>query len=76
MYKKIKIITLASAILAGMSTAALAEENAAAAPAAEKAAKPLSCKQQAKQAGIKDKEQRKAFIKECKAKAKAGKDSK
>ena len=76
MYKNLKVVTLASVILAALSAPVMAEESAANAPAVQKAAKPLSCKQQANQAGIKDKEQRKTFIKDCKAKAKAGKDSK
>jgi len=54
---------------AAMSFSVTAEEGAAA-PAA-KPAKQVSCKQEAKAKGIKDKAEKKAFIKECEAKRKA-----
>lgn len=67
---KTTIITvlLSSIIFMGLSTVVLADTD--------KATKPPTCKQQAKNKGIKDAAEVKAFVKECKAAAKKAKSEK
>lgn len=64
MKKTIITAVLSGMILlsAGLQTTAMADEA--------KAAKPATCKQQAKEKGLKDRKEIKAFVKECKAAAK------
>ena len=63
----IKGLTKAAVLVSALTIAALPMSASFAAD------KPLSCKEQANQAGIKDKAERKQFMKDCKAKAKAAK---
>ena len=67
MKKTIITAVLSSLMLigAGLQSTAMAEEAAA--------AKPASCKAQAKAKGLKDKAEIKKFVKECKAAAKKAK---
>jgi hypothetical protein len=65
----IKTILAASALsLFAMSFSVSADDAAA---AAKKPAKEVSCKQEAKNKGIKDKAAKQAFVKECEEKRKA-----
>lgn len=67
--KSLKLKALATAIILGMSAVAVQS----AAVAGEKA---MSCKEEAKKAGIKDKKEKKAFIKKCEDDRKASKSGK
>lgn len=62
----ISLITVAALLAAPISTSYAAD-------AAKKDAKPMTCKQEAKKAGLKDKSEVKKFIKECKKSRKAAK---
>lgn len=66
MNKNVKLVSAAVVLL--MSVMTVGQVSAADAVANAKPAKELSCKHQAKKMHIKDKKERAAFIKECKAK--------
>lgn len=66
MKKTIITAVLSSMIMLGAGLQSTAMAN-------EAAAKPASCKEQAKAKGLKDKKEIKAFVKECKAAAKKAK---
>lgn len=71
MNRNIKLVSAALVLLMSVMTIGQVSAEEAVAPA--KPAKVLSCKQQAKKMHIKDKKERAAFIKSCKAKHKAKK---
>ena len=65
-----KSALIASAVsIAALSFSVSANEPAA--DAAKKPAKEVSCKQEAKNKGIKDKNEKQAFVKQCEEKRKA-----
>lgn len=68
-----KNIKLAMLLCASLFAAQATLSYAADAAKAEKATKPLTCKQEAKKAGISDKKELAAFVKQCKQERKQAK---
>lgn len=64
--KSLKLKVLATAIILGLGVVAVQ-------PAAVAGEKAMSCKEEAKKAGIKDKKEKKAFVKKCEDERKAKK---
>lgn len=67
---KVKVRTFLTILLFGLAVPMMSFANEEEGMETQKVAKQISCKQQAKKAGLKSRKERKAFVKSCEAKKK------